>query len=592
MTENKTPSEIPGMDLKYTSKEKILPNVAPDQKKMDKTKKELEKLKNFIVKKYPYTKALTILPPQAMPLFVEEEEIPKEAEKLLQLYMIIPEEKLKETPKIREVLVKELEKLQEKVWLQIKTPVDIWEACMDSKFDIVNSIGMSFPLYDTGFLDKLRVASIHKSLVLQKFEKYVVSYVIAGSLVRGDMNKESDVDVFVIINDTDVKKMPRLELKERLRNIIFQYISEANAMAGMKKNVLNVQPYLLTDFWESVKDAHPVMFTFIRDGVPLYDRGTFLPWKALLRMGKLKPSPEAIDMFMSMGDNTVKRAKKALLDIVIHDIYWSVLTPSQALLMLYGNPPPTPKQVVGDMTKVFYEKEKMLEKKYINILQEIVQIYKDFEHEKVKEVKGALVDKLVKNTEEYLVRLKDLREQIDKRVQEKTIEQIYKDVFGLLKAIIGNKSQEKIILEFETNFVKKGKFADNHLKILRNVVTARTEFKKGKLKAHKVNEARKEASILINDLIEYSQRCDLAAFDKGKMMIQYGKNVAELINCDSQAFLVQGQKISKITNKVVPSKMSELTEALENQKQKLNVKINPKVFAALEKELGDFEILM
>ena len=137
-----------------------------------------------------------------------------------------------------------------------------------------------------------------------------------------------------------LKRMPRLELKERLRSMIVgQYASEAIALAGVKKNILNVQVYLLTDFWESVKDAHPVIFTFIRDGVPLYDKGTFLPWKALLKMGKLKPSPEAIDMFMSMGDKTVKRAKATLLDILVHDIYWGVMTPSQALLMLYGLPP-------------------------------------------------------------------------------------------------------------------------------------------------------------------------------------------------------------------------------------------------------------
>ena len=74
-----------------------------------------------------------------------------------------------------------------------------------------------------------------------------------------------------------------------------------------------------------------------------------MPWKALLKMGKLKPSPEAIDMFMSMGDKTVKRAKATLLDILIHDIYWSIITPSQALLMLYGSPPPTPKKIVSDM---------------------------------------------------------------------------------------------------------------------------------------------------------------------------------------------------------------------------------------------------
>jgi len=94
----------------------------------------------------------------------------------------------------------------------------------------------------------LRGKEIHKSLVCQKFEKYIVSYVIGGSLVRGDAIKTSDVDAFVIINDTDVKRMPRLELKERLRGMIQQYISEASALAGVKENVLSVQVYLLTDF--------------------------------------------------------------------------------------------------------------------------------------------------------------------------------------------------------------------------------------------------------------------------------------------------------------------------------------------------------
>lgn len=592
MNKNNSSQEIPEMDLKYTDKKNLLPQVNPVQKETDKVKKELEKFKKYALKKYPYIKAISILPPQSIQFFIEEEEIPKETEKMMQIYIIIPEEKLKETPKIKKDLVSELEKAKQKVWLQIKTPVDIWEACMDSKFDIVNAIGVSFPIYDDSFLEMLRVAAIHKSLVLQKFEKYVVSYILAGSFVRGDLKKESDIDVFVVINDTDVKRMPRLELKERLRGIIYDYISQANALAGIKRNVLNVQISLLTDFWERVKDAEPVVFTFIRDGVPLYDRGTFLPWKSLLRMGKLKPSPEAIDMFMSLGDNTVKRAKKALLDIVIHDIYWSVLTPTQALLMLYGNPPPTTKEVVKDMTKTFFEKEKMLEKKYINILAEIMQIYKDYEHDKIKEIKGALVDKLVNNTEDYLNRLKELRKQIDKRVQEKTIEHIYEDTFNLLKSILGKKPQIKLIEEFEKDFVKKGKFSTRHLRILNKIVSARTEFKKGKLDAHKVNDARKDASVLMNDLIEYSQRCNLSLSEKGKMMIKFGENIAELISCDNKTFLVQGTIIKKITSKIIESNMTELSEALENQKAKTNVRIKPEVFEALKKELGEFEILI
>ncbi len=505
--------EIPEMNLNDKYSTKNIPKIeSPDKikKDMDKTKKELEKLKNYIVKKYSYVQAVGILPPQSIKRFIEEEDVPKETEKHLHLLVIVPEEKLKKIPEVKKDLIEQIDKTKQKIWLHINTPVDIWEICLDSKFDLSSAIAMAFPLYDKGILGALRVAEIHKSLVLQKFERYVVSYVIGGSLVRGEAVKTSDIDVFIIINDTDVKRMPRLELKEKLRAIIYQYVAEASALAGVK-NKLSPQVYLLTDFWESVKDAHPVIFTFIRDGVPIYDRGTFMPWKALLKMGKLKPSPESIDMFMSMGDKTVKRVKNVLLDLVIGEIYWSVITPSQALLMLYGLPPPNVKETVREMKKVFYEKEKMLEKKYIDILEEIaIKYYKGYEHGKVKEVSGKEVDKLLKDAEDYMKRLKELREQIEKRAQENTIEQIYKDVRELLQTVVGKKSQEQMVKDFEKDFVKKGKFSPQHLRILKDILSARAEFKKGKSDAHKVDQARKNAQILINDIIEYNQRCELA----------------------------------------------------------------------------------
>ncbi len=590
-------SEIPEMNLdnKYSDKKPQIQEPSVVQKEMEKTKKELEKLKGVLVKKFPFIQAIGVLPPQSIKIFIQEEEVPKETEKHIHLCIIIPEEKLKEAQKIKKGIVDEIEKIKQKIWLHLKTPVDVFEICLDSKFEMASAIAMSFPLYDKGFLGALRVAEIHKSLVLQKFEKYVVSYVVAGSLVRGEAVKTSDVDVFIIINDTDIKKMPRFELKERLRSIIYQYITEAGALAGVK-NKLSPQIYLLTEFWESVKDAQPVIFTFIRDGIPLYDRHTFLPWKALLKMGKLKPSPEAIDMFMSMGDKTVKRAKSALLDILIHDIYWGVITPSQALLMLYGLPPPTPKQTVREMEKIFLEKEKMLEKKYIVILEKIVGLYKDFEHEKLKEIGGTEIDSLLKDTEDYLKRLKELREQIEKGAQEKTIEQVYRDVFSLLEIIFGKKSQEKIINDFESELVKTGKMPQQSLRILKDIIHARTEFKKGKSNVNKIEEARRDATLLINHLIDYSQRQDLVKIEKTKMRIKFkedGKEkFAELIAANGNAFLIIGNAINKITSKIEPSHLDELSKAVEEQRKKNGVEINPKIFDVLKKELGEFEIVL
>jgi predicted nucleotidyltransferase/uncharacterized protein (UPF0332 family) len=593
--------EIPGMDLdrKYSAKPPVVPGTSEEvQKEMDKTRKELEKLKAYIVKKYKFTQAISILNPQSVKFFIEEEEVPKETEKYIQLYWIVPEDQFKNIGKLKQDVVNEVEKVQsklkQKIWLQVKTPVDVWEICLDSKFELLSSIAMSFPLYDRGILQGLRVAEIHKSMVLQKFEKYVVSYVIAGSFVRGDAVKESDVDVYVVINDTDVKRMPRLELLERLRSIIYSYIPEASSLAGLGSNILNVQVYLLTDFWQSVKDAHPVIFTLIRDGVPLYDRGTFMPWKALLKMGKLKPSPEAIDMFMSMGDNTVKRAKRALMDILLNDIYWSVITPSQALIMLYGLPPPDIKNTYKDMKRVFVDKEKMLEMKYIKILETItIKYYKGYEHEKVKEISGKEIDMLLKGTEEYLKRLKDLRVQVEKQAQQRTVEQVYKDVFSLLKTVIGNKSQEAIISEFEKEYVKKGKFSAQNLRALKDLVSAKAESKKGKLTLMKADEARKNAVSLINNLIEYSQRCDLVGLEKGRMLLKYGKGeMAELISAGGKTFLIQGRIIKKLDKKAEASNMEEVSEALNKQKEQKNIQIDPNVFALIKKELGDFEIVL
>ena len=590
-------SEIPEMNLDNKYSDKKIPMQEPSimQKEMEKTKKEMEKLKGALVKKFSFIQAIGILPPQSIKAFIQEEEVPKETEKHIHLCIIIPEEKFKDVQKIKKGIVEEIEKTKQKIWLHLKTPIDVFEICLDSKFELASAIAMSFPLYDKGFLGALRVAEIHKSLVLQKFERYVVSYVIAGSLVRGEAVKTSDVDVFIVINDTDVKRMPRLELKERLRTIIYQYIAEAGALAGVK-NKLSPQIYLLTEFWESVKDAQPVIFTFIRDGIPLYDRGTFMPWKALLKMGKLKPSPEAIDMFMSMGDKTVKRAKSALLDILIHDIYWGVITPSQALLMLYGLPPPTPKQTVREMEKIFLEKEKMLEKKYITILEKIVGLYKDFEHEKLKEIGGTEIDSLLKDTEDYLKRLKELREQIEKSSQEKTIEQVYSDVFSLLEIIFGKKSQEKMIDDFESGLVKTGKMPQQSLRILKDIIHARTEFKKGKSNVHKIEEARKDATFLINHLIDYSQRQDLAKLEKSKMRIRFkedGKEkFAELIAASGNVFFINGNVIHKITGKIEPSHLNELTKAVEEQRKKSSVEFNPRIFEVLKKEIGEFEVVL
>jgi len=616
MTEHKNNSENSveqNLAKDYVSKSKLgnlpITNQIDDalKQKMDKTQKEIEKFKTEILKKHKSIEALSIIPAQAAKKIEEEYEISEGDAKreLIHILTIVPEKQFKNIGQVRLDAISAAKKINENFWVHVMTPVDLWNLGLDSKFEVFEALSMSFPIMDKGILSHLRVAQIHKSLVLKKFEKYVTSYVIYGSLTRGDVTKTSDVDVSVIIDDTDVKRMPRMELKEKLRGIIYSYIAEAEAIAGVNRNTLNVQIWLMTEFWDGVKDAHPVFFTFIRDGIPLYDRGTFLPWKSLLRMGKIKPSPEAIDMFMSSGNKLKETVQKRIFDVATLDLFWGISTPTQGLLMLYGLAPSTPKETVKLFREIFYEKEKIVEKKYVEILEEImIKVWKAYEHGKLKpgDIDGKELDRLSNNAIDYIKRIQELREQIEKRVQEKSIEEIYKDVFGMLGSLLKKKSEAAIIKEFDKELIKKGKFPPRFLENLKIIAKTKKVVAKAKQETKKssdnltqkqsrdVDNARKMASEITNSLIEYTQRCELASMEKSRFILK-GKDMNAEIFFLKNTFVVQGPKIQKLSgDKLTKSDTKEVQDQLIENKNK-ETKIDLKSLETLKKIFGEFELI-
>jgi len=598
--EEKKPSnlaQIPNQ-RKYESAPNMIPG-APSKEEIEKAQHQFEKLKNKlddfrkkVVKKYKFTMALCLLPANACPLFEEDEALPKEITdtKPIHLAMIIPEDEFKNIPKIKPEILKLLKETKENIWLDIKTPVDIWNYGLDSKFDLLDALSASFPIFDTGFLGALRVASIHKSLVLRKFEKYVASYFIAGSLVRGTADKDSDVDVFVVIDDTDVKRMPRMELLEKLRGIIYDYIREATALAGVK-NILNVQVSLLTDFWQRVRDVEPVAFTFIRDGIPLYDRGTFIPWKLLLLSGRIKPSAEAIDLYMKQGEQTEEFVKRRLLDAMV-DIYYGVVTPTQALMMLAGEAPPVPKVLVQEVRKHFFEKEKIMSLEDLKIIEKAVYLFKQYEYGKIKEYPGKDIDIFLKECLAYNKRLKEIRNKIEKRMSEKTFDDLYEQVFKLLKTFFGSKQQHELIKEFDLRLISRGKIRPRFKHILKELAANKVKIKLGKLSSREVDSVKKDAIELINDLTEYAQRSDLIVKEKGTTQVLYKGRKAELVLFGKDNFLIEGNIIKRITDaKLVSVKKEEFDRIFNENKGKLTTQVSANVFKVLEKELGHFEIV-
>lgn len=536
-----------------------LPNIPPElENKLKALKDKLDQFKNRILEKFgDYIVGITLLPPEQKPK--EEGKEPSEDKDIHILVIVDDTTSQKMTKdelhhKFSSIIKKIAEEIDKKIVPQSVLLTDLWLNCYDAKYELNKLISISAPIHDTGMLAAIKIAEIHKSMVLKKFEKYILSYVLAGSLTQGKATTTSDIDVWIVIDDTDVKKMTRVELKDKLRAIIIGMGIEAGEITGIK-NKLNIQVYILTDFWESLKEANPIIFTLLRDGVPFYDRGIFMPWKQLLRMGRIKPSREAIDLFMSTGEQSITRVKSRLKEMGMEDTYYAILTPSQAAIMLYGLPPPTPRETPEVMEDIFVRKEKILEKEYIDILRKNVDLRKKIEHNEVKDLTGTELDEYIKNADKYLKRIRELFRTIEEKYDERSILLLYDEIITIIRDVlklegIEKAKDEELIKLFNDELISTGKVPARYLRDLNEIIDAKKKHDAKKLTKNDIEKARKGSSGLIRFLIEYMQRKRGKELERARIRVKHGEKYGEITLLDKIAFVVHDidakeQKIEK-----------------------------------------------
>ncbi|MBT4935618.1 hypothetical protein HOL21_02530 [Candidatus Woesearchaeota archaeon] len=519
------------------------------EKKLKSLKVKLDKFKDDVIEKFgDYIVGITILPPEKPTKPKEgEKEKPHNPDKIDVLVVVDDTTSKKMSKdelhhKFSTIISKFAEEIDKNIVPQSILLTDIWMNCYDAKYDLNRLISMGAPIYDTGMLAAIKISEIHKTMVLKKFEKYILSYVLAGSLTQGKATATSDIDVWIVIDDTDVKKMSRTELKDKLRAIIIGMGAEAGEMTGIK-NKLNIQVYILTDFWDSLKEANPIIFTLLRDGVPFYDRGIFMPWKQLLRMGRIKPSREAIDLFMSTGEQSVKRVKNTLKTMGMEDTFYAILTPSQAAIMLYGLPPPTPRETPDVLEEIFVKKEKLLEPEYVKILRANVDLRKKIEHGDKKELSGTELDTYVKNAEKFLKRIRELFTEIEMKHNEKSVLLLYDEIVTIIRDVLKQEGIDRaqdteIIKLFEDELISTGKVPARYLRDLNEIVEAKTKHDAKKLTKTDIEKARKGSSGLIRFLVEYMQRKRGKEMERAKIRIKHGEKYGEIILFDKVAFVI------------------------------------------------------
>ncbi len=525
------------------------------QARLKAIKSKLDKFSKEIVKKFDkYIMGVALLPPP------KPEEGKKVNKDQINVLVLVDDTDSKKMTKmeLKEKLGTIIDNLAQEIDPNILPQTiilsEVWQSCYDGKYDLLHTVSIAAPVYDTGMLSAIKIAEVHRSMVLKKFEKYIVSYVLAGSLVQGRATKTSDIDVWLVVDDTDVKKMTRVELKDKLRAIIIGMGIEAGDITGVK-NKLNIQVYILTDFWDSLKEANPIIFTLLRDGVPFYDRGVFMPWKLLLKMGKIKPSAEAIDMFMSSGESMLKRVHFKLKDIGMEDMFYALLTPSQAALMLYGVPPPTPRETPELLRDIFVKKEKLLEDKYVDTLDRVISIRKDFEHGIRKEVTGKEIDEVLKAAEEYLERIKKLFEQIETSKQEESMVHVYETITTIVRDALTMEGIEKvpeaqIAKAFEDELVSKGKVPAKFVRVLNDIIKAKKDYDSGKLTKSEVERVKTDSRGLVRTIVEFMQRKRGRELEKTRIRLKHGERYGEVILLGDTAYIIEDiDQKDKIVNK-------------------------------------------
>ncbi|MBU1974984.1 MAG: nucleotidyltransferase domain-containing protein [Nanoarchaeota archaeon] len=583
-------------------------NLPEDAKKrLDLIKKKLDTFKDRVMEKFDkYIMGVALLPPSKDPTQKDQ----------INVLVLVDDSDSKKMAKyeLRDKLSKIITSIAKEVDKNMVPDTviltELWQSCFDGKYELLQMIASSAPVFDKGMLAAIKISEVHKSMVLKKFEKYIVTYVLAGSLVQGKATPKSDIDVFIVIDDTDVKKMTRAELKDKLRAIIIGMGIDAGKITGVE-NKINIQVYILTDFWDNIKEANPIIFTFLRDGIPFYDRGVFMPWKQLLKMGKIKPSPEAIDMFMHTGDQMIERVKFRIRELGMEDLFYSILTPSQAALMMYGVPPPTPKETPEVIEEIFVKKEKMLEPEYVKILKDEIQLRKDLEHGDKKVLTGKELDVYLKNAEKYLKRLKQLFTQIEKKKEQESIVHTYDHTISILRDILRiegllDKTEDKDQIDaFNTELVKKGKVPSKFARMLKEIVKAKADYDAGKLNKVEIKNVNKQGRELIKFLIEYVQRKRGRDLERAKIRVRHGKRFGEVIILGDDAYIIHDidHEEKEITKAKVAddgslfdlksSNMEEFEHALTRLDIMPQVFVKEKIFEHLKGIFGkDVEILI
>lgn len=255
-------------------------------------------------------------------------------------------------------------------------------------------------------LENMKLARDFSKGLLNEMNETVRSIVLFGSNTNDTLDKESDIDVMVVLDNVSVYVSD--ELREAYRIIT----NKLNSDTG--NNKIHLMTVNLTDLWDMARKGDPVLINVLRYGLPIFDRDLVEPMQYLLEIGRIKPTRESVYNYMARSETLLNETKRHLLDSIL-DIYYSLIDMVHASLMIKQITPPSPR----DMPKLFKKEFKGTDmEKYSETIEEFYQIAKDIERKRYSDIDGKDYDKLHKKGKAII---EDLRKFNNKELKKKDI---------------------------------------------------------------------------------------------------------------------------------------------------------------------------
>lgn len=232
------------------------------------------------------------------------------------------------------------------------------------------------------------------NIARRQYGDVIKSVLIFGSAARGKMEKTSDVDVWVVLDDTATKS-----------SADFNKTSSHLYLIAHEFKDLHIQTTKLTEFWKWVKAGSPELVNFLRYSLPIYDTGFIKPVKRMLDMGLIPPSEEAIKL---KSKAAYARLGKIKIDMksMVFELRYAATDMIQSVVMYYYKAQPDQKAIPEFLEKLV--KEKGLEREYIGKFKELNKLWKDIDHKKVKDVDGKYMNQALELAMDIIDRMNEL----------------------------------------------------------------------------------------------------------------------------------------------------------------------------------------